>query len=65
MQVTNFVVCGTSWFCFAFGLRRVLRPGKGSTWGPILLAFWAVPVGAGLFVMNPLLGYPPGAAEAR
>ena len=48
--------------CFAFGLRRVLQPGKGSTWGPILLEIFGLClIGAGLFVTDPILGYPPGA----
>src|SRR5437764_9658183 len=37
MQIVNFLVCGLLMLCFAIGLRRVLRPGKGSVWGPILL----------------------------
>ena len=61
MQVTNFVVFGALAFCFAIGLRRVLRPGPGSTWGPRLLgAFGLGHIGAGLFVCDPILGYPPG-----
>ena len=64
MQIANFVICGTLVVCFAFGLRRVLRPGKGATWGPILLGvFGLCLIGAGLFVTDPLLGYPPGADE--
>ena len=49
-------------FCFAIGLRRVLYPGKGSTWGPILLGIFGLClIGAGFFVTDPTLGYPPGA----
>lgn len=62
MQITNFIVCGFLVFCFAIGLRRMLHPGKGSTWGPILLGvFGLCLMGAGIFVTDPLLGYPPGA----
>jgi len=47
---------------FAIGLRRVLYPGIGSTWGPILLGILGLClVGAGLFATDPVLGYPPGA----
>jgi hypothetical membrane protein len=61
MQRANFIVCGALVFAFAFGLKRALRSGKGSTWGPILLdAFGLCLVGAGIFVTDPLLGYPPG-----
>src|SRR5260370_31878302 len=37
MQRTNFIVCGALVFGFAIGLRLLLRTGRGSTWGPILL----------------------------
>lgn len=64
MQMTNFIVCGVLVFCFAIGLRGVLHPGKGSTWGPILLGIFGLClVGAGFFVTDPLLGYPPGASS--
>jgi len=62
MQITNFLICGVLVLCFAIGLRRVLHSGKGSTWGPILLAIFGLClIGAGFFVTDPLLGYPPGA----
>ncbi len=62
MQIANFIICGVLVLCFAFGLRRVLYSGKGSTWGPILLGTLGLClIGAGLFVTDPLLGYPPGA----
>jgi hypothetical membrane protein len=61
MQITNFLLCGALVLCFAIGLRRVLHPGKGSTWGPLLLGLFGLClIGAGLFVTDPLLGYPPG-----
>jgi hypothetical protein len=43
-------------------MRRVLRPGRGGTWGPLLVG--AVGVGlilAGVFVTDAGAGYPPGA----
>ena len=62
MQICNFLVCGVLVVCFAIGLRRVLHPGKGSTWGPILLGIFGLClIGAGPFVTDPILGYPPGA----
>ncbi len=62
VQIANFLICGVLVLCFAVGLRRVLHPGKGSTWGPILLGIFGLClIGAGLFVTDPLLGYPPGA----
>jgi Protein of unknown function (DUF998) len=61
MQVANFIVCGALCVGFAVGLRRVLRTGKGSTWGPILLGVFGLSlIVAGIFVTDPSLGYPPG-----
>jgi hypothetical protein len=62
-QMTNFMVCGALVFGFAIGLRRVLRTGRGSIWGPILLGIFGLClIGAGIFVTDPGLGYPPGAS---
>lgn len=62
MQITNFILCGALVLGFAVGLRRVLRSGRGSTWGPILLGIFGLClIGAGVFVTDPGLGYPPGA----
>jgi hypothetical membrane protein len=64
MQMTNFIVCGALVLAFAIGLRRVLRTGRGSTWGPILLGTSGLClIGAGLFVTDTLLGYPPGSSS--
>src|SRR5712692_3684073 len=61
MQIANFLVCGLLTLCFAVGLRQVLRQGKGSVWGPILLGVFSLGlIVAGLFVTDPNLGYPPG-----
>src|SRR5690349_4803291 len=61
-QKANFFVCGVSSVCFALGLKRSLRSGKGATWGPILLGTFGLGlVGAGVFTTDPGLGYPPGA----
>ncbi|GHO46901.1 DUF998 domain-containing protein [Ktedonospora formicarum] len=64
IQITNFIVCGALVFGFAIGLRHALRTGRGSTWGPILLGIFGLGlIGAGIFVTDPLLGYPPGASS--
>lgn len=61
IQTLNFVVAGLLTLAFAVGLRRVLRPQKGSTWGPLLIGLYAVGLlGAGVFVTDPDAGYPPG-----
>jgi len=60
-QIANFIVCGLLSLGFALGLHRVLHSGKGATWGPILIgAFGLGLVSAGIFVTDPVHGYPPG-----
>jgi hypothetical protein len=60
-QVANFIVTGLLTTAFAVGMRRALRPGKGSVRGPLLVGIWGVQlVLAGIFVTDPVSGYPPG-----
>src|SRR5947208_13161403 len=37
IQVLNFVVCGALFIAGAIGAKRVLRSGRGRTWGPLLI----------------------------
>ncbi|MFB9876782.1 DUF998 domain-containing protein [Planobispora siamensis] len=65
IQSVNFILAGLLTLAFTVGLRRVLRtatgPARGSFWGPLLIGGWAVGlVGAGVFVTDPVGGYPPG-----
>jgi hypothetical protein len=61
VQQANFVVAGLLSLAFAVGLWHALRPLGGSTWGPLLAGAFAVGlVGAGIFVTDPVSGYPPG-----
>lgn len=61
LLVLNFVIGGLLLMAFAAGLRQALRHGRGSTWGPILVAAaGAALVVAGLVPTDPALGYPPG-----
>jgi hypothetical protein len=63
-QRANFVVAGLLTLPFAVGLRRALRPLGGSTWGPLLVGAHAVGLlGAGIFVTDPVSGYPPGTPD--
>lgn len=60
-QVINFLITGTLTLAFAFGLRRALQSRGGSKWGVIWMAAVGVGlIGAGLFVADPMNGYPPG-----
>ncbi|TME12052.1 MAG: DUF998 domain-containing protein, partial [Chloroflexi bacterium] len=45
------------------GMRRVLHPGRGGTWGPLLVGVYGLGlISAGIFVPDPMNGFPPGAA---
>ena len=64
IQITNYLITGALMLGFAIGLRRVLCAGRGSTWGLILLGIYGLTfIGAGIFVTDPVLGYPPGASS--
>lgn len=61
VQIINFLAAGLLSIAFAAGLRRSLRPGPGSAAGPLLIAVWGIGlVGAGVFVTDPVSGYPAG-----
>ena len=64
IQVMNFILTGVLLIGFAIGLRRVLDSGPGRRWGPQLLGFYGVVlVAAGVFTVDPMYGFPPGAPE--
>lgn len=58
-QAANFIVCGLLTVAFAVGLG--LSPGVRDKVGAVLVAIWGLDlIGAGLFVTDPISGYPPG-----
>ncbi|HTK11608.1 MAG TPA: DUF998 domain-containing protein [Ktedonobacteraceae bacterium] len=64
VQTSNFLLYGCLILWFALGVRRALPSGKGSTWGPLLLGIYGLGlIIAGLFVTDPLPGYPPGTPD--
>jgi hypothetical protein len=64
MQVVNFIVAGLLMIAFALGLRLALRSQRGSSLGPLLVAIWGMGLlGAGIFVTDPVSGYPPGSPD--
>jgi hypothetical protein len=66
IQVANFIVAGALVLAGAVGVRRRLHPGRGGTWGPILLALWGLGlIGSGLFVADPAPDFPPAAVVAE
>jgi hypothetical protein len=62
IQIANFVVTGALFVACAVGLRRVLHPGPGETWGPRLVgALGGGLMVAGVFVTDAGAGFPAGA----
>jgi len=60
-QIATYVVVGLLAIAAAVGIKRVLSSGPGRTWGPLLLGIYGLGwVGAGLFVPDPMNGFPPG-----
>ncbi|MFI6504904.1 DUF998 domain-containing protein [Nonomuraea typhae] len=58
VQSAAFIVCGLLTVAFAAGLRPALH---GARWGPSLIGVWGLSlIGAGVFVTDPVPGYPPG-----
>jgi Protein of unknown function (DUF998) len=62
IQVADFLVTGVMVIAFAVGLGRALDAGRTARWAARLLAGYGVGlVGAGIFVADPMRGFPPGA----
>jgi Protein of unknown function (DUF998) len=58
IQIANFVITGVLLFAFAMGLWRTLRP---AFWRPLLVGLVGISlIGAGIFITDPINGYPPG-----
>jgi hypothetical protein len=65
IQITNYIVTGALLLAFAIGMRLLLRTGRGSTWGPILLGIYGLTfIVTGPILPDPALGYPLGALSA-
>ena len=67
IHIAMMVITGLATIAGAVGVRRTLRDGAGGRWGPILLGVYGAGVtGAGFFIADPALGFPPGTpADAR
>jgi hypothetical protein len=66
IQIANFVVAGGLFVAAAVGMRRVLHPGRGGTWGPLLIGVFGIAlVWGGVFVADPADGFPPGTPLGR
>ena len=61
MQITTFIITGLLILVFGMELRQLLQGSSGSVWGPLLIILLGIGlIGAGIFVTDPLNGYPPG-----
>lgn len=59
IQIANFLMVGLSLVVFAFGLQRALGSSKRISWGPLLIGLAGIGLfGAGVFVSDPVFGYP-------
>jgi hypothetical protein len=58
IQIANFVITGLLLLGFAIGLWRTFLP---SFWRPVLIGLIGLSlIGAGVFITDPINGYPPG-----
>jgi hypothetical protein len=66
IQVANFAVSGLMVIACAVGVRRALHAGRGATWGARLLCLFGVGlIAAGVFVADPMNGFPAGAPSGH
>ncbi len=66
IQIANFVVTGLMVLACAVGVDRALAAGAGATWGPRLLGLFGLGlIAAGLFVADPMNGFPLGTPPGR
>jgi hypothetical protein len=61
IQIANFVVAGLLVVGGAVGIKRAIPSGRATTWGPWLLGIYGLGwIGAGVFVADPMNGFPSG-----
>ena len=61
IQIASFICSGIMVILGAIGLRRALYPTRGATAVSILLVVYGIGlIGAGIFVADPMDGFPPG-----
>jgi hypothetical protein len=65
IQISNFLVTGALVIAGAAGIRRALQSGRGKRWGPVLVAIFGLGlISAGIFIADPVDGFPPGTPQA-
>lgn len=66
IHITVLVLTGAMTIAAALGMRRALARTRGGTWGPRLLAGYGCGlVAAGVFVADPMNGFPLGTPDGR
>lgn len=61
IHIALFISAGLLTIAGAVGLRRAGDGGDTSVWGPVLLGLYGLGlIGAGIFVADPMHGFPPG-----
>lgn len=66
IQIVNFLATGAMVIACAAGVRRAFGGGRTGTWGALLLALFGLGlIGAGIFVADPMGGFPPGTPPGR
>ena len=58
IQIANFLLMGMGMFAFAVGVNRTLNTAVGAV---LLATFGLGAIASGVFVTDPIRGYPPGA----
>jgi Protein of unknown function (DUF998) len=66
IQISNFVLSGLLFVVAATGFQRALRPGRGGTWGPLLIGAMGIGmICGGVFLPDPAYGFPAGTPDGR
>jgi hypothetical protein len=61
IHITLFIVVGLLVILGAVGIRKAIKGEKAGTWAPILLGLYGIGlILAGIFVPDPMKGFPPG-----
>jgi hypothetical protein len=61
IHMANFILSGLLVIAGAVGMRQAFQAGRGRTWGLLLLGLYGLGlIGAGIFIADPALGFPPG-----